>query len=109
MLKKYEDTDVKVISGNNFLRNKIKIKDHYYFSRFNHCWGWATWKSAWALYDGNFKDWEKFKKTKKWKFFFQTRLIENIGRGYLIYVRKIILIVGRILGYTPYGIIKDIQ
>ena len=23
----------------------------YYFSTFPHCWGWATWRRAWALYD----------------------------------------------------------
>ena len=74
MLKKYENTDVKVISGNNFLKNKIKINDHYYFSKFNHCWGWATWKAAWSLYDANFKNWQKFKKTQKWKSFFSNKI-----------------------------------
>lgn len=70
MLKKYKNTKVKVISGNNFLENKIKIKNHYYFSRFNHCWGWATWKDAWKLYDPDLKNWNKFKKTSYWNKFF---------------------------------------
>jgi len=25
----------------------------YDFSRYAHCWGWATWKRAWELYDPN--------------------------------------------------------
>jgi hypothetical protein len=25
----------------------------YDFSRYAHCWGWATWKRAWKLYDQN--------------------------------------------------------
>ena len=74
MLKKYENTKVKVISGNNFLKKKIKINDHYYFSNFNHCWGWATWKVAWSSYDRSLKNWKTFKKTNKWKFFFDNEI-----------------------------------
>lgn len=71
MLKKYHNSDVKVISGNNFLKNQINVDNHYYFSKFNHCWGWATWKDAWLLYDGQLKNWEQFKKSKRWNKFFK--------------------------------------
>ena len=65
LLIKYKNSNVKVISGNNFLNNNIKIKEHYYFSRFNHCWGWATWKRAWLLYDSkNEKTGKNLKKLK---------------------------------------------
>ena len=74
MLKKYKNTQVKVVSGNNFLNNKIRIKDHCYFSKFNHCWGWATWKDAWLLYDEKLTHWVKFKNTKKWKSLFTNKL-----------------------------------
>ncbi len=71
MLNKYEGTEIKVISGNNFLKKNIKIQDHYYFSKFNHCWGWATWRKEWKLYDGKLKNWKKFKNSKIWKNFFK--------------------------------------
>lgn len=74
MLLRYKNTKVKVVSGNNFLQNQIKISDHYYFSKFNHCWGWATWRSAWAQYDGSLKNWKKFKESKKWKNFFLNKV-----------------------------------
>ena len=70
MLKRYNNTQVKVISGNNFLKKRIKINNHYYFSRFNHCWGWATWKEAWSIYDGNLKNWDQLKSSKRWNKFF---------------------------------------
>ena len=28
----------------------------YYFSRYMMCWGWASWRRAWALYQPDFKD-----------------------------------------------------
>jgi|TARA_B110000503_G_C7120354_1_gene402214 hypothetical protein len=70
MLNRYYNTQVKVISGNNFLKNEIKVNNHYYFSKFNHCWGWATWKEAWSIYDGDLKNWERFKSSKRWDNFF---------------------------------------
>ena len=78
MLKKYRYSNIKVISGNNFLNGKVKIEEDYYFSKYNHCWGWATWKHAWKLYDSEMIKWERFKETKKWK-----KLIgEKIERNY---------------------------
>jgi hypothetical protein len=29
----------------------------YYFSRYPHCWGWATWRRAWQLYDHAMPAW----------------------------------------------------
>lgn len=65
MLNKYRD-DGKImhISGNNFLFNKIKIKDDYYFSRIPHIWGWATWRRAWQKYDVEMTGWPKLKNDK---------------------------------------------
>jgi hypothetical protein len=47
MLKKYEHNEkVLTISGNKILSD-IKPEKSYYFSRFAHIWGWATWKRTW--------------------------------------------------------------
>ncbi|AVQ70665.1 MULTISPECIES: glycosyltransferase family 2 protein [Microcystis] len=51
------DQRITVISGNNFQLGK-KLTDYsYYLSRYNHCWGWATWRRAWQYYDGEMKHW----------------------------------------------------
>lgn len=51
MLEKYKlNENIMHISGTNFLEKKIKIIDSYYFSKYPHIWGWATWKRAWRKY-----------------------------------------------------------
>ncbi len=64
LLSKYKNENrIMMISGNNFLFNKLKIKESYYFTVFNHIWGWATWKRAWQFYDDEMKDWNEMKET----------------------------------------------
>jgi hypothetical protein len=51
LLTKYEfDERVRHISGVNFLDADIEIKHSYYFSKFTHVWGWASWKRVWNDY-----------------------------------------------------------
>jgi len=33
----------------------------YYFSRYPHCWGWATWRRAWSHYDRAMKSWPEWR------------------------------------------------
>jgi len=66
------DSRVAVISGNNFQKSKLK-KDSYYFSCFNHCWGWATWKSAWEKYDEFLQKWPDFKASEYLKNYFSQK------------------------------------
>ena len=66
LLKKYyNNKNVFCISGSNFQKKKIG-KDSYYFSKYNHCWGWATWRRSWRNYDGNIKFWPEWKNSKTW-------------------------------------------
>lgn len=52
LLDRYRhDTRIGIISGNNFVHPKIKTEYSYYFSRYPHIWGWATWRSSWKKYD----------------------------------------------------------
>ncbi len=39
------------ISGNNFQDGIVRGDGTYYFSNYNHIWGWATWKRAWKAYN----------------------------------------------------------
>ncbi len=52
-----DDTRVMAISGDNFQFGRRRTDDSYYFSRFNHCWGWASWRRAWQYYDVAMKSW----------------------------------------------------
>ena len=62
LLEKYQDdTRIMSISGNNFQFGRKRTKDSYYFSIYNHCWGWATWRRAWQHYDIEMKLWSKIK------------------------------------------------
>jgi hypothetical protein len=51
------DTRVWCISGNNFQKGQWRGDASYYFSRYNHCWGWASWRRSWQHYDGDLSQW----------------------------------------------------
>lgn len=43
--------EVMFIGGDNFQKDKKWGGASYYFSAYNHVWGWATWKRVWNIYD----------------------------------------------------------
>jgi hypothetical protein len=45
------------ISGDNFQYGKRPSPYSYYFSRYNHVWGWASWRRAWRWYDHRMSRW----------------------------------------------------
>lgn len=58
LLTRYEnDSRIMHISGNNHQAGMRRTPYSYYFSKYPHCWGWATWKRAWALFDFELKLW----------------------------------------------------
>ena len=58
LLERYRDDErVMLISGNNFQFGRRRTSDSYYFSRYNHIWGWASWRRSWQLYDHGMKAW----------------------------------------------------
>ncbi len=63
LLERYRnDTRVMMISGNNFQSHKNIDKNYsYYFSKYGHIWGWATWRRAWNHFDGNLSSWPEIK------------------------------------------------
>lgn len=57
LLIKYKDEPtIGMISGNNFIASQSD-QFSYYFSRYCHIWGWATWRRAWLKYDINMSTW----------------------------------------------------
>jgi len=58
LLDKYRDDErIMVVAGNNFQYGRKRTSDSYYFSRYNHCWGWASWRRAWQHYDNDMRLW----------------------------------------------------
>lgn len=63
MLKRHDqDRNVMAVTGNNFQNGIKRGSSSYYYSMFPHCWGWATWKRAWDLYDGELLCWSETEK-----------------------------------------------
>jgi hypothetical protein len=62
LLEKYRDDDrVMMISGDSFQTADRKFEDSYYFSKYIHIWGWATWRRAWQHYDVEMSSWQDFR------------------------------------------------
>lgn len=58
LLERYRhDLRVWAISGSNFQQGRWRGDGSYYFSRYSHCWGWATWRDRWQFYDGDLIHW----------------------------------------------------
>jgi hypothetical protein len=74
LLEKYrEDKRVGMISGDNFQFGRLYNEDSYYFSRYIHIWGWATWKDRWVNdYDVDMADWPLVRDTGV-----LTKILEN--------------------------------
>ncbi|MEA5503466.1 glycosyltransferase family 2 protein [Halotia wernerae UHCC 0503] len=62
------DERVVVISGNNFQDGQKRTKYSYYFSKYYHCWGWASWQRAWKYWDFNPEKWIEFRDAGLMKF-----------------------------------------
>lgn len=79
MLEKYRDDErIMHIGGSNFQQGKKRGNASYYFSRYNHIWGWATWRRAWKHYDVDMKDYPEFMKSEKIKEIWPKKTIQNI-------------------------------
>lgn len=79
LLSYYKDSKkVRFITGNNFQNKNRKFVNSYYFSKYSHIWGWATWRDSWKLYIDNDSTWEKYLNSKK----FNEICPENIERRY---------------------------
>lgn len=66
LLEKYRNApEVLQVSGDNFQQGCKRGSASYYFSIYNHIWGWATWRRAWRLYDVEMKSFPAFKQNRK--------------------------------------------
>jgi hypothetical protein len=62
LLERYKDReDVMHISGTNYQFGEQRGDGDYYFSRYSHIWGWATWRRCWRLYDKDMRYYDEMK------------------------------------------------
>jgi hypothetical protein len=90
MIDKYRNNPkVGIISGCNFINNKLRINETFYFSKYAYIWGWATWKEKIENYDFKISDWKSnwfdeqyynfnLKEIEFWKKNFNEILEDNI-------------------------------
>jgi len=65
LLERYEhNEEVMIISGDKVHVALDAGKDSYYFSYFNHIWGWASWRRVWEKHDQNMTTWNTLEKRK---------------------------------------------
>lgn len=63
MLIRYRDDErVGMVSGGNLQFGRRRGDSSYYFSRYTHIWGWATWRRAWQHYDRDIEQWPTFRR-----------------------------------------------
>jgi hypothetical protein len=55
-----DDRRIGMISGDNFQFGRRIGQGSYYFSKYAHCWGWASWRRAWQYFDVNARLWPEF-------------------------------------------------
>lgn len=70
------DPSVMMISGDDFtpadLRDpstpvtasQLEQQDSYWFGRYAHIWGWATWRRAWSCNDPELTEWPRLRGTR---------------------------------------------
>lgn len=68
MLDYYRDDErVEVITGDNFQNGQQRGTGTYYYSKYNHCWGWASWRRSWRHYQGDLPFWSNWKHSDEWR------------------------------------------
>ena len=73
LLERFRDDErIMCISAQHFHGKNHVPNASYFFSRYNHCWGWASWRRAWAHYDHNMVLWPEWR-SSEW--------LLDVGRG----------------------------
>lgn len=78
LLERYRDNErIMHIGAANFQDGKKRGKASYYFSKFCHVWGWATWRRAWEHYDVLIKSFDEFKSKNEISSILPDRKMQN--------------------------------
>jgi hypothetical protein len=58
-----DDTRVWAITGNNFQDGRQRGDGSYYFSKYVHVWGWASWRRAWDQFRLDIPFWPNWRRS----------------------------------------------
>lgn len=73
LLERYRDDErIMAICAQNVQFGRRRSPYSYYYSRYNHCWGWATWRRAWNHFDFDMKLWHQEDARELLKYVFPT-------------------------------------
>lgn len=91
LLERYRDDQrIGMISGDNFQFGNRQSDDSYYFSKYVHIWGWATWRDRWTKsYDVTLAKWPRVRDEarladmvgEKREAAFWQKIFERVHRG----------------------------
>lgn len=64
LLDRYRfNPEIMMVSGDYFRGVDPGARASYFFSRYTHIWGWASWRRAWSRYDRDMKQWPALRNT----------------------------------------------
>jgi hypothetical protein len=64
LLERYKDDErIMNISAQHFHLNAHTPRESYFFSRYFHCWGWASWRRTWKHFEYEMRQWRQLKNT----------------------------------------------
>ena len=73
LLDKYrDDPRVWMVNGNSYQPENHWGDGSYYFSKYQDCWGWATWRRAWKHYDHEMSFLRAWQSSDSWRLCFPT-------------------------------------
>jgi len=62
LLGRYKDNDeIMMVSGSNLISSQFESESSYFYTRYIHIWGWATWRRAWQKYDVDMSCWPEWR------------------------------------------------
>lgn len=89
LLRFKDDMRIWHIAGANFQNGISRGSGSYYFSKYSHIWGWASWSNRWKEYDVEMKSYKDFihddgmnifsQRDKEWKYW--QRIFQDVSRG----------------------------
>lgn len=68
LLERYaSDERIYMITGDNFQDGRKRGAASYYFSKYSHVWGWATWRRAWKNNSPDLSFWPEWRTSTAWR------------------------------------------
>lgn len=81
LLERYRDVPrVAQIGGFNCQFGRKRGNASYYFSRYFHIWGWASWRRAWEGYDFSMRDYPQFLGERAFESLFDRQAIREFWK-----------------------------